>query len=498
MTDLIDNEGVVTVFGPTNSGNAMAWKHIVNQKKIPVINNVSAGTDITKPISPGADNYMFRVSMVDREQISALMAYVKKNSAESKKVGFMSETTGYGQGGLRDMKDVAQAQGITPVDIEQFGVGDTDMTSQLNKLKAAGADTVIIWAQGTPIAQVMRSMEKINYYPRVLSSWAADNITFYDAAGKTLAEKPLFLRTVSENRTPAQDKLFARVGSQLKAPSSFSFALHGYDSVLLLAQAMKQANSTDGSAIRVALENLNSPVQGLLKTYNKPFSKTNHEALLAKDFVWVHWKDGKLLPYSDAVTTENKHDGSISSGSNQRPGRRWRVRVDSAWFQHHIHHNQDAQFLAWRVRLRRCFHRHERDAAPAWETHHLYHVRRRSPKRDSAVAGVGGSTCGDGCTGMAALCARRSAFREEAWNGLGYEHAGLRRRPRFNWPCYLGTEARRRSFAGWRLGDSNFRHRCSAAGNAASRRRRPRDDCVRPRDAKDDGWQDDARRGRKR
>ncbi|SAL04810.1 branched-chain amino acid ABC transporter periplasmic protein [Caballeronia arationis] len=301
MTDLIDNEGVVTVFGPTNSGNAMAWKHIVNQKKIPVINNVSAGTDITKPISPGADNYMFRVSMVDREQISALMAYVKKNSAESKKVGFMSETTGYGQGGLRDMKDVAQAQGITPVDIEQFGVGDTDMTSQLNKLKAAGADTVIIWAQGTPIAQVMRSMEKINYYPRVLSSWAADNITFYDAAGKTLAEKPLFLRTVSENRTPAQDKLFARVGSQLKAPSSFSFALHGYDSVLLLAQAMKQANSTDGSAIRVALENLNSPVQGLLKTYNKPFSKTNHEALLAKDFVWVHWKDGKLLPYSDAL-----------------------------------------------------------------------------------------------------------------------------------------------------------------------------------------------------
>jgi branched-chain amino acid transport system substrate-binding protein len=239
--------------------------------------------------------------MVDREQISALMAYVKKNSAESKKVGFMSETTGYGQGGLRDMKDVAQAQGITPVDIEQFGVGDTDMTSQLNKLKAAGADTVIIWAQGTPIAQVMRSMEKINYYPRVLSSWAADNITFYDAAGKTLAEKPLFLRTVSENRTPAQDKLFARVGSQLKAPSSFSFALHGYDSVLLLAQAMKQANSTDGSAIRVALENLNSPVQGLLKTYNKPFSKTNHEALLAKDFVWVHWKDGKLLPYSDAL-----------------------------------------------------------------------------------------------------------------------------------------------------------------------------------------------------
>jgi branched-chain amino acid transport system substrate-binding protein len=300
MSDLIDNEKVVAVFGPTNSGNAMAWKHIVNQKKIPVIDNVSSGTDITKPMSAGADNYMFRVSMVDREQVAALMAYVKKGGSDAKKIGFMSETTGYGQGGLKDMKSIAEMQGIIPVAIEQFGVGDTDMTSQLNKLKAAGVDTIVIWAQGTPIAQVMRSMEKINYYPRVLSSWAADNITFYDAAGKNLAEKPLFLRTVSENRTPAQDKLFARVGSQLKAPSSFSFALHGYDSVMILAQAIKQANSTDGSAIRVALENLNTPVQGLLKTYNRPFSKTNHEALTARDFVWVHWKDGRLVPYTDA------------------------------------------------------------------------------------------------------------------------------------------------------------------------------------------------------
>ena len=109
------------------------------------------------------------------------------------------------------------------------------MTSQLNKMKAAGVDTVVVWAQGTPIAQLMRSMEKINYFPLTLTSWAADNITFYDAAGKTLAEKPIFMRTVTEDRTPAQQKLFDRIGRKLTAPGSFSFALHGYDSVMLLA-----------------------------------------------------------------------------------------------------------------------------------------------------------------------------------------------------------------------------------------------------------------------
>lgn len=301
MSELIDNEKVVAVFGPTNSGNAMAWKHIANQKKIPVLGNVGSGTDITKPMSPGADNYMFRVSMVDREQVAALMAYVKKNAATSKVVGLMAETTGYGQGGLKDMQEIAEVQGIKPAATERFGVGDTDMTSQLSKMKAAGVDTVVVWAQGTPIAQLVRSMEKINYFPLTLTSWAADNITFYDAAGKALAEKPLFMRTVSETRTPAQQKLFDRIGAKLKAPGSFSFALHGYDSVLLYAEAVKQAKTTEGSAVRLALEDLKTPVQGVLKAYDKPFTKTNHDALTAKDLVWIRWKDGKLLPYTDAL-----------------------------------------------------------------------------------------------------------------------------------------------------------------------------------------------------
>jgi branched-chain amino acid transport system substrate-binding protein len=299
MSDLIDNEKVQAVFGPTNSGNAMAWKHIPNQKKIPVMGNVGSGTDIVKPMSPGADNYMFRVSMVDREQVAALMAYLKKSGAKG--VGYMAETTGYGQGGLKDMQEIGELQGIKPLATERFAVSDTDMTSQLNKMKAAGVDTVVVWAQGTPIAQLIRSMEKINYFPTTLTSWAADNVTFFDAAGKALAEKPVFMRTIGEARNAAQQKLFDRIGSKLKAPSAFSFALHGYDSVMLVTAAIKQAGSVDGTAIKNALEDLKAPVQGVLKTYQTPFSKTHHDALTAKDLVWIKWKDGRLDPYSDAV-----------------------------------------------------------------------------------------------------------------------------------------------------------------------------------------------------
>ena len=299
MSDLIDNEKVAAVFGPTNSGNALAWRHIPNQKKVISMGMIGSGTDITKPMSAGADNYMFRVSMVDREQVAALATYVAKSG--SKKIGLMAETTGYGQGGLKDMEEIVKLHGITPLAIEKFGVADTDMTSQLNKMKAAGVETIMVWAQGTPNGQLVRSMEKINYFPTLLTSWASDNITFFDAAGKTLASKPIFMRTMVNPSTPAQKALYDRTVSKLAAPSAFPFVVHGYDAVLLVAEAIKQAGSTEGPKLKDALENLNAPVKAVMKTYDKPFNKTDHEALTAADLSFVKWNDNQLVSYTDNI-----------------------------------------------------------------------------------------------------------------------------------------------------------------------------------------------------
>ena len=305
MSDLIDNEKVVAVFGPTNSGNALAWKHIPNQKRIPVMGCIGSATDITKPVREGADNYMFRIGSVDRFQVVAVVAYAKKNSA-TKNIGLLTETTGYGQSGLKDLLEVTKIQGITPVANEKFGVNDTDMTSQLAKLKGAGVDTVLLWAQGTPIGQVMRSMDKIGYFPTVLTSWAADNLSFLNAAGLTLAEKPVFLRTVSEARSPRQQQFFDRIRPKLDADSAFSFAVHAYDATMLLALAMTQAGATDGAAVRAALEGLKAPYEGYAKTYTQPFSRESHEGLGAADQHWTCWRGGKLAAYEDAVVASLK------------------------------------------------------------------------------------------------------------------------------------------------------------------------------------------------
>jgi branched-chain amino acid transport system substrate-binding protein len=55
-------------------------------------------------------------------------------------------------------------------------------------------------------------------------------------------------------------------------PSPVS-AAQGYDSIYLLAAAIKQAGTTDGPKVKAALENLNEKIEGVVTTYNKPLAR---------------------------------------------------------------------------------------------------------------------------------------------------------------------------------------------------------------------------------
>lgn len=301
INELIDNEKVVAVLGPTSSGNALAWRHIPNQKKVPVIVPIATATDVTRAMGP--ENYMFRISMVDRDQAAGLVAYVKKNPAV-KRVGFFAETTGYGQAGLKDLEEIAALQGIQPAIVEKFDVQDTDMTSQLNKARAAGVDTILVWAQSAPIAHLLRSMEKLDYFPLTLTTWSSGNDVFVQVAGPDLMTRPLFLTTVADDSSPRNRALYQRLAGKIPNPSLFLFAAQGYDAVLVLAAAIEQAGSTEGLKVRAALESLTRPVEGYVKTYAPPFTASDHEALSFGDFRWVKWRDGKVQDYADGVTSQ--------------------------------------------------------------------------------------------------------------------------------------------------------------------------------------------------
>jgi len=299
MNELIDNEKVAAVVGPTNSGNALAWLHIPQQKKVPVVSHVATATDITGRYAKEAQNYIFRVSMVDREQLALLAAYAVKAS-KTKNIAIIADTTGYGQAATKDLQEILTLHGIKPVGIEKFGPKDTDMTSQLAKLKAAGADMIVTGSLADATAQVLKSMEKMDYYPGLLSTWGSINTPLVNIAGVKLAEKTIFAASTTEDASDRAKALHKRLIAKHPNMPAFVSAAQGYDAVLLIAAAIKQAGDTDGSKVQQALESLGE-VQGIIKTYNKPFSKEQHDALGVADFHLAQWKDGRVVKLDNEV-----------------------------------------------------------------------------------------------------------------------------------------------------------------------------------------------------
>jgi branched-chain amino acid transport system substrate-binding protein len=300
MTELIDSEKVHAVVGPANSGNALAWLHLPQQKKIPVVVPIGTATEITTRYAKEPQNYLFRVSMVDREQVALLGAYAVKASKD-KKIAILADSTGYGQGGIKDATDILALHGVTPVATEKYGPKDTDITSQLSKIKAAGADTVIIYGIADGTAQVLRSMEKINYMPVTLGTWGNLSSLLPKMAGGKLAEHLILAASTTEDTNAKTKALGERVRKNFPTLTTFPCSAQAYDSVMLIAAAMKLAGSTDGEKVAAALENVTG-VEGVIKTYNKPFTKSSHEGLSVADFYLARWKGDAPVRYEDQFT----------------------------------------------------------------------------------------------------------------------------------------------------------------------------------------------------
>jgi branched-chain amino acid transport system substrate-binding protein len=280
--ELINKEKVTATVGYINTGVALASQRFFQEAKIPVMNNVATGTLITQQFKDQPENYIFRNSAADNIQAPMIVAEAVTRRG-FKKVAILADSTNYGQLGREDLEKALTAKGIKPVAVEKFNIKDVDMTSQLLKAKEAGAEVILTYAIGPELAQIANGMTKLGWKVPMVGSWTLSMANFIDNAGPGGEGARMPQTFIQQADTPKRKafidsylKTFKPKNNRIDSPVS---AAQGYDSVYLLAAAIKQANSTEGPKIREALENLNTKVEGVVTTYDKPFSKTDHEAI---------------------------------------------------------------------------------------------------------------------------------------------------------------------------------------------------------------------------
>ncbi len=296
--ELINKEKVTATVGFINTGVALASQRFYQEAKIPVINNVATGSVITHQFDDQPENYIFRNAAHDSIQ-APMIVEEAVTRRKFKKLAILADSTNYGQLGRSDLEKALDLKGIKPVAVEKFNIKDVDMTAQLLKAKEAGAEAILTYAIGPELAQIANGMTKLGWKVPMIGSWTLSMANFIDNAGPGGEGARMPQTFIQEPTTPKRQsfiisylKTFNPKNARIDSPVS---AAQGYDSIYLLAAAIKQANSTDGPKIKAALEDLKTPVEGVVTTYNKPFTAKDHEAITANIPVFGEVKGQRVV-----------------------------------------------------------------------------------------------------------------------------------------------------------------------------------------------------------
>lgn len=300
--ELVQRERVVALFGGLDTPVSMAIVPFVNGAKVPFIGTWAAGTPIT--VNGAKENYVFRVSAVDELVDIALVDYaVKKYGA--KKPGMILINNPWGESNEKGLRAALAAKNMPYAGIEKFETNDVDVVPQLSRLRQAGADVLFMVANVAPSAQVVKSLDRMNWDVPIVSHWGPAGGRFSELAGPS-GSRVHFIQTYSFHgkQSPKGESVLA--GLKKKYPEIKSLAdvtpavgiANAYDAMHLTALAIAKAGSTDGPKIREAFYAIEK-YEGLIKTYVKPFTPTNHDALGPQDYIFTYFKDGEILPLTN-------------------------------------------------------------------------------------------------------------------------------------------------------------------------------------------------------
>ena len=296
--ELINKEKVVAAVGYINTGVALASQRFFQEAKIPVMNNVATGSIVTRQFDDQPENYIFRNAAHDSIQAPMIVEEAITRRGY-KKVAILADSTNYGQLGREDLERALAQKNVKAVAVEKFNIKDVDMTAQLLRAKEAGAEVILTYGIGPELAQIANGMTKLGWKVPMIGSWTLSMANFIDNAGPGGEGARMPQTFIQEPTTPKRQsfiitylKTFNPKNARIDSPVS---AAQGYDSIYLLAAAIKQAGSTDGPKIKAALEDLKTPVEGVVTTYTKPFSAKDHDAITANIPVFGEVKGQRVV-----------------------------------------------------------------------------------------------------------------------------------------------------------------------------------------------------------
>lgn len=291
IKSLLKNDKLLAVIGGVHTPVALAELPLIHENSLIYLDPWAAGTPVIK--NGYTPNFAFRLSV--RDEWAGVVILNKAKEEGCKSVTLFLERTGWGRSNEKSMTQASIALDLPINGIEWFNWNSQVLEKLVAKTVADGTECIALVANTPEASSIVDSIANIDSAkrPKVFSHWGIVGGDFTKKIELTQLEKVeiYYLQTLAFNspKTPAGRLLvesFERKYGKTSNYEAFNGVAHAYDLVHLLALAIEKAGSGESTKVRSALENL-STFRGAMKTYNRPFTSIQHEALNKSDYIML-------------------------------------------------------------------------------------------------------------------------------------------------------------------------------------------------------------------
>ncbi len=293
---LIEQDKVLAVIGASSSGVTMAILDTITEAEVPLV-SLAAADEIVTPVEERY--WIFKTPQPNSMVADRIYEYL--DSEGISEVAIISASDGFGVLGRSALVARADYWDMNIVAGETFDPDDTDMTTQLTKIKGLEPEAVICWGTNKGSSVVAKNMKSLNMNMPLLMSHGIANRDFIDAAG-TAADGIIFpvgklpVADLIPDSDPQKDVLLdytADFEARWGEGNVDTFGGHAWDAFMLITNAIQslvdEGKEVDRAGIRDMLES--AELVGISGIFN--MSPTDHLGLTSDCLVLVEIEDGK-------------------------------------------------------------------------------------------------------------------------------------------------------------------------------------------------------------
>ena len=245
---LITRDKVVAILGEVASGRSLEAAPIAQANKVPMISPSSTNPKVTE-----TGDYIFRVCFTDPFQ-GRLLAEFAKRTLKAQKVAIVSDVSApYSMGLAQYFREPFVANGGQVVSEQKYTGGDKDFKAQLTVIKNSAPDAVLVPGYYTDAGLIVAQARQLGIKAPLFGGdgWEAPELL--QIAGAALEGTYYSTHFSADNTDPLVQKFVAAYKAKNNGETPDAMAALGYDSVMVLADAIRRAGTTDGPKLRDAL-----------------------------------------------------------------------------------------------------------------------------------------------------------------------------------------------------------------------------------------------------